>query len=103
MAKLDLKKQALDNAVNGSSGFNYDAIYQGFFEKGIPLEEIEPRVNVFTYNSWQALGRQVKKGETGVKVIVFIRKQNKKEAEEGKESYFKKTTTVFHISQTEEK
>ena len=35
---------------------NYPAIYEGFEDKGI--SNIQPRVNVFTYNAWKAKGRQ---------------------------------------------
>jgi len=78
------------------------AIFQGFIAKGIPESEIRPRENVFTFDAWKALGRYVRKGEHGVKVVTFIecRKENKVTGE--KESFRRPwTTTVFHISQTE--
>jgi antirestriction protein ArdC len=70
--------------------------------KGIPQSEIRPRENVFTYQAWRALGRQVRRGEHGVKVVTFIEaaKENKETGE--RESFRRpRTTTVFHISQTD--
>ena len=43
-----------------------------FTERGWAPEDVKPRENVFTYKAWQALGRQVRKGEKGVKVCVYI-------------------------------
>ncbi|PUA41541.1 hypothetical protein C5U62_31715 [Pseudomonas protegens] len=69
---------------------------------GIPSEDIKPRVNVFTFNAWKALGRVVKKGQHGVKIVTVIPCTKKDEAT-GESVPVKKvkTTTVFHISQTE--
>jgi hypothetical protein len=94
--------EALNRAENGASTMNYVAIFEGFAEKGIDEDDIEPRENVFTYNAWQAKGRQVKRGEHGVKCITWIvgKKRDKKTGEE-KAFKFAKTVTVFHVSQTE--
>ncbi|NMZ71363.1 protein of unknown function [Pseudomonas peli] len=96
--------EALKNATENNSVANYQAIYEGFEAKGIPCEEVEPRVNVFTYNAWRAKGRQVRKGETGVKVVTYINAKGK-EAENGEgqaEGYkFSRTVAVFHITQTD--
>jgi hypothetical protein len=51
---------------------NYSAIFQGFMAKGIAETDIKPRENVFTFHAWKALGRSVKRGEHGVKVVTFI-------------------------------
>lgn len=83
---------------------NYPAIYQGFIAKGIPESEILPRENVFTFNAWRALGRTVRRGEHGVKVLTFIERAGKetdKDTGERKMIRLAWTTTVFHISQTE--
>jgi antirestriction protein ArdC len=96
------RAEALTRAVSGQTMSNYPAIYQGFIAKGIPESEIRPRENVFTFDAWKALGRYVRKGEHGVKVMTFIEcsKDNKETGE--KESFRRPwTTTVFHISQTE--
>jgi hypothetical protein len=65
--------------------------------KGIPEDQIIPRVNVFSYNAWKANGRQVRKGEHGVKCLTFITKTGKN----GREERRPWTVTVFHVSQTE--
>jgi len=83
MDKQAIYQEALSNAVGGQSLTNYRDIFEGFIAKGIPIEDIKPRVNVYTYNAWRALGRFVKKGEHGVKILTFIqtRKEDKKTGE----------------------
>jgi hypothetical protein len=96
--------QALKNATENNSVSNYQAIYEGFAAKGIPCEDVEPRINVFTYNAWRAKNRQVRKGETGVKVVTFINAKGKEaEGGEGQAEGFKfsRGVSVFHISQTD--
>jgi antirestriction protein ArdC len=95
--------EALSRAISGQSVANYAQIYREFMARGIAESEIKPRENVFTYNAWRALGRQVRRGEHGVKVLTFIDCQKKDEATgEVKETYRRPwTTTVFHISQTD--
>src|ERR1700691_5587770 len=66
------RQEALTRAVSGQSLTNCPAIFQGFAAKGIPESEIKPRENVFTFNAWKALGRVVRRGEHGVKVVTFI-------------------------------
>jgi antirestriction protein ArdC len=70
--------------------------------KGVPESEIKPRENVFTYKAWRALGRQVRRGEHGVKVVTFV-EMAKEDKETGEKKPFRRpwTTTVFHISQTD--
>jgi hypothetical protein len=94
--------EALSRAVNGLSLGNYPAIFAGFMAKGIPESEIRPRENVFTYQAWRALGRQVRRGEHGVKVVTFV-EMTKEDKETGEKKPFRRpwTTTVFHISQTD--
>ncbi len=105
MAREDLYRDSLDRATSGLSVANYDAIFRGFAEKGIPAEQINPRVDVLTFNAWRALGRHVRRGEHGVKVTTWVTAGPKKtviEADgESKGFRFPKTTTVFHISQTQ--
>ncbi len=101
-------QEALDRVLNNESVANYDAIYNGFAKMGINPDEVEPRVNVFTYNAWLAQGRRVRKGQHGVKVNTFVsvglkKKDGEEGQEEGKKGYkMARTTTVFHLSQTEE-
>lgn len=103
MKSAELAHQALVNAVSHESTMNYEAIIEGMLEKGIEIADIKPRENVFTFKAWIALGRVVRKGEKGVKVVTFV-PCKKKDKETGEETRFRKphTTHVFHISQTEE-
>ena len=106
MKSKDMQAEALDRATLGQSMANYQSIYSGFASKGIPQEEIKPRENVFTYQAWRALGRQVRKGEHGVKVSTYILCEKKAEdpetGEEKAESFRRPwRTTVFHVSQTD--
>ena len=95
-----IQKEALSRAVSGQSFANYKEIFEGFMRKGIAETDIKPRENVFTYNAWRALGRQVRKGEHGVKCLTFIQCEDKDNPEK---SYRRPwTTTVFHVSQTDE-
>lgn len=95
MQANDQEQTALNRAVSNMSMANYPVIFEGLMEKGISADDIIPRENVFTFPAWKALGRIVKKGEHGVKVVTFI--SNEKTGKT-----FPRTTTVFHISQTEE-
>lgn len=98
----ELQNEALARAVSGMSMSNYVPIFQGFMARGIPESEIRPRENVFTYNAWRALGRQVRKGEHGVKCLTFITTSKEdKDTGEKRESRRPWTTTVFHVSQTD--
>ena len=93
---MSAQAEALFRAENSNSVSNYPAIFEGFEEKGIA--DIQPRVNIFTYHAWRAKGRQVRKGEHGVKVVTWITSTDK---DTGKEKKYPKKTTVFHISQTD--
>ena len=94
---------ALANATQNQSVANYDAIYEGFMEKGIEEEDIIPRENVLTYDAWLAKGRQVRRGEHGVKITTWVgmsfKDEETGEVRPGRRR--PKTTTVFHISQTD--
>ena len=61
--KTAQQQQSLSNAVNNLSLSNYPAIFEGFEALGINPDDIKPRINVFTFNAWIALGRSVEKGE----------------------------------------
>jgi len=101
-AKAEQQAEALDRAQGGLSTANYAAILEGFADRGI--YDAEPRVNVFTYNAWQELGRQVSKGQHGIKIHTFIACKSKPDADGERESYKRRrTVAVFHISQTEAK
>ena len=102
MTTAELQQEALSRARGGLSASNYGAIFAGFAAKGIG--DIRPRENVFTFNAWKALGRQVNKGEHGVKVITWIEGTKEKPLADGEKVKravsFPRTTTVFHVSQT---
>ena len=105
MTKAEIRQEALTRAVQGLTMSNYPAIFHGFLEKGIPESEIKPRENIFTFNAWKALGRHVRKGEHGVKVVTFIECESKEvNPNTGEKETFRRpwTTTVFHVSQTDE-
>ena len=102
--KAEARREALTRAVSGQTTSNYPAIFQGFLAKGIPESEIRPRENVFTFDAWKALGRYVRKGEHGVRVVTFIETKSKEiDQDTGEPKMIRRpwTTTVFHISQTE--
>ena len=105
-ATIEQQRAALGRARDNTSGGNYPAIYSGFIAKGLIEADIQPRVNIFTYAAWQALGRQVRKGERGVHIVTYIpvtRKERDKitgliERVKGTKM---KNATVFHESQTD--
>jgi len=103
-SKADARREALLRAISGQTMSNYPAIFHGFIAKGIAESEIKPRENVFTFEAWKALGRYVRKGEHGVKVVTFIETKSKELDQDTREPKIVRrpwTTTVFHISQTE--
>jgi hypothetical protein len=77
MTRTELKNEALERACASQALTNYPAIFEGFMAKGIAESEIQPRENVFTFHAWKALGRSVKRGEHGVRVVTFITCQGK--------------------------
>ena len=109
MTARERQSEALHNALYGRSWSNYPAIIDGFMQKGIPESDIRPRENVFTYQAWKALGRQVRKGEHGVKVLTYVPMERKAEDRKEDGTVEEKTvttrrpwtTTVFHVSQTD--
>jgi hypothetical protein len=90
--------ESLQRAKNGDSLLNYPSIMTGFIAKGINASDIIPRENVFTYNAWKALGRQVSNGQNGVKVVTWIDAHDKIT---GLPTKLCRSSTVFHVSQTE--
>jgi hypothetical protein len=101
-----IQRDSLTRAQSGQSWTNYAAIISGFAAKGVPADQILPRENVFTFNAWKALGRVVRKGEHGVKVISWApierKERDKATGEERKVSGRRPVSaTVFHVSQTD--
>ncbi len=101
-----MRAEAYGRAIGGKPNANYVAIIQGFMAKGLAMEDIEPRVNVFTYNAWKHLGRQVRRGEHSVRVITFVPIEDKTDPKTGevrrKGASRPRSATVFHVSQTDE-
>ena len=60
----------------------------------------DPRINCFTYNTWLAMGYQVKKGEKALKSVTFI-PTAKTDKETGEEKITKRPRNVnlFYILQ----
>jgi N-terminal domain of anti-restriction factor ArdC len=107
--RQEMQQEALSRAVGNQSLSNWPAIFAGFSAKGIAENDIRPRENVFTYHAWRALGRQVRRGEHGIKVTTFVPMTKKtgendpntgeeKKVPIGKRAW---TATVFHVSQTD--
>ena len=90
-------QEALHRAVSGDSMLNYQTIISGMMSKGIEPQDIKPRINVLTLRAWNAKGRKIKRGETGVSCITWIICDDK----EGGKYKRMKSVSVFHISQTE--
>lgn len=102
MKSQEMRQESLTRAVSSQSLMNYSAIYQELMSRGIPENDIKPRENVFTYQAWLALGRQVRKGEHGVRIVTFLRATRKDKTTQKEESYSRPWhTTVFHVSQTD--
>lgn len=94
-------REALERATNGVSE-NDGLVIQAFAMRGL---EVTPRVDVFTYRAWQAAGRQVRRGEHGVKVVVWVPREpnaaERKRDPNAKGTMMPWHTTVFHVSQTD--
>ena len=111
-SREQIQHEAVSRAASGQSFANWPAILAGFTAKGIPESDVRPRENVFTYHAWRALGRQVRRGEHGVKVVTFVDTDRKDEgpadAADGTDKPANRragrrpwTATVFHVSQTD--
>ena len=96
MKTADYAQEALTRARAGDVNSNYGPIFEGFLAKGLRFDDIRPRENVLTFNAWKALGRVVRRYEKGVSIVTWI-----EVTKDGQRSRRPKTTTVFHISQTE--
>jgi hypothetical protein len=113
-SREQIQQEALSRAASGQSLSNWPAIIDGFTAKGIPESDIRPRENVFTFHAWRALGRQVRRGEHGVKVCTFVPTDRGAETADSDNPQTdgiqekRKTggrrpwmATVFHVSQTD--
>lgn len=89
LAKIKAGQATIAKAQSRAFGMNDALVIHAFSERGL---SVTPRVDVFTFNAWLAKGRQVKKGEKGVKIVTFFEKPDG-----SKQS---RSVTVFHLSQT---
>ena len=115
ITREQLQAEALNRAMHGQSTSNLCEIIKGFKAMGIAEPDIRPRENVFTFWAWKALGRQVRKGEHGVRVTTWVERRKRLQAnhrdqrsdeadaaaDANTRSRFSRPVTVFHISQTE--
>ena len=90
------REESLSRAIGTIQSQNDSVVEMHYAALGI---HATPRVDVFTYNAWQALGRQVRKGEHGCRLTVWIHPSPSATNKEPKP--FPKSTTVFHVSQTD--
>ena len=88
--------KTIDRARSNQGSANNLLVISHF--KNLGLEDVQPRINVFTYNAWLALGRKVKKGEKGCRITVFCDDYDN-DPETSKRRIY--STTLFHITQTE--
>jgi antirestriction protein ArdC len=105
MKAVELQDEALARARSGMSELNYLTIIDGFVAKGISESDIVPRVNVLTYQAWRATGRQVRRGEHGIRVLTWIPigEQRDKQGEITRKAGKRpKTASVFHVTQTDQ-
>lgn len=95
-----MANEALGRARSGQSLANESICIQEFAQRGINPADILPRENVLTFWAWKALGRSVRKGEHGVKLITWIPFEREKDGKV-ETAYRPKTAVVFHVSQTD--
>ena len=97
-----MEQDAFERATCSQAMTNLPVIYAEFIARGIPEHEILPRENVFTFNAWRALGRHVKRGEHGVRIITWIPMEHTDPRTHEKTITRRPSSAyVFHISQTE--
>ena len=115
ITREQLQAEALSRAMHGQSTSNLGEIFNGFKAMGIADVDILPRENIFTFWAWKALGRQVRKGEHGVRVTTWVESRKRLQAnhrdqqsdkadaaaDANTRARFSRPVTVFHISQTE--
>ena len=98
MKSSELSAIALSRARTSQATSNYGALFDGFLSMGIPESDILPRVNVLSFHAWRAVGRTVRRGEHGVKLVTWI---DATKADTGESRKLARSVTVFHISQTD--
>ncbi len=103
--RREREQNALARARGSLSLANFAPVIIEFTARGIDPAEIKPKENVFGYDAWRALGRQVRKGEHGVRLAVWapVELKNAKPLENGEQPkrLLCVGASVFHISQTD--
>ena len=93
-AVKETPQEALERIQSGYSK-NDLVVIAAFAAQGL---DVEPRVDVLTYRAWIGKGRQVQKGEKGLRVTVWIPVVDK---ESGlPDGVRPKPTALFHVNQT---
>jgi hypothetical protein len=99
-----MQRATLRRIEESPSLANFAAVIEEFASRGIPESEIQPKENCLTYNAWQAKGRQVRRGQHGVKITVYVPATPAKDAPPDAEATLRPVSaTVFHVSQTDPK
>jgi antirestriction protein ArdC len=93
-----MRQDSLSRAKCGTSMANDLAVIHGFAARGI---NATPREDVFTYQAWLALGRQVRKGEKSLKISTWKPCSKKKPDGTTEQYVIPWNAAVFHISQTD--
>jgi len=103
--RMEMEREALSRARSNPSWANFGQVITEFASRGIPASEICPKENVFTYNAWRALGRQVRRGEHGVKILSYCPIESKEANSDDQEQSVTRlrpvSAVVFHVSQTD--
>lgn len=104
-------ENSLANASRHAPNSNDIPVIMEFQTRGLSSDKVHtfgPEQNVYTYNAWQAKGRQVRKGERSVRCTVWIPVVVKGKPDAIRESDRKDRTRsrmhnacLFHISQTD--
>ncbi len=103
MTATESPAHALARIQAGTFCRNDAIVIQAFSERGIPIDDIEPRDNVLTFRAWLAKGRHIRRGEKAVYLSTWIKTPDKTKADGTIEPghSVRKAAFVFHISQTE--
>lgn len=105
--KQEKQCEALERGRRYRVGGNDLRVITEFQGRGMNPHDIEtfgPDQNVWTYDAWQALGRQVRKGEKSVRITVYGSYESKERNEKTGEPIIKScrsTACLFHITQTD--
>ena len=97
----EIQQEALRRAQDNSSAHNEASVIEQFVDRGLDAQDVKPRENVLTYNAWRAKGRQVRRGEKGVRITTWIPITRSTPSGKVKDGVRPKTASVFHITQTD--